>query len=195
MGKMLNKLEFNEAEHIYKLDGRVIPSVTDALSLVDDRRKDPYYLQRGRFIHLACELWDKGELDESTIDPEILPRLEAWKLFRKEIGFIPSRIEEFYVHPVYLYGFKFDRTGPLNRREVLIDLKSSPHRCDELQGAAYWAGLEAQTPPILTKDIFDIYLKDNGRYDLRPVKRNSLRSKFNTFLAILTAYRWKMKGD
>ncbi len=184
-------LEFDEKNHIYRLNGRKLVSVTDALSLVDDRPKDPYYLQRGRFIHSACDLWDREELDEDSIDPAISPRLEAWKSFRKDTGFIPSRIEEFYYHPIYLYGFRFDRTGHLNGREALIDLKSSPSPVDALQGAAYWAGLEAQTPPILTKVVFDIYLKDTGRYDLREVKRSSLRGDFLTFLAILTSYRWK----
>lgn len=184
-------LEYDQENHVYKADGRKIPSVTDALSLVDDRRKDLYFLQRGRFIHLACELWDRGELDEETVDPLILPRLEAWKLFRKDTGFVPSRIEEFYYHPIYLYGFKFDRTGPLNGREALIDLKSSPSPVDALQGAAYWAGLQAQDPPITCKVVFDLYLKENGKYNLVPIK--FLRNDFLTFLAVLTAYRFKEK--
>jgi len=182
-------LEFDQENHIYKMDGRKIPSVTDALSLVDDRRKDPYFLQRGRFIHLACELWDREELDEETVDSSILPRLEAWKLFRKESGFIPSTIEQFYFHPQYLYGFKPDCTGPLNGILSMIDKKSSPHRIDTLQGAAYWGGLLAQKPPIDCKKIFDLYLKENGKYNLVPVK--FLRNNFLTFLAVLTAYRWK----
>ena len=95
-------LEFDQENHIYKMDGRKIPSVTDALSLVDDRRKDPYYLLRGKYVHKATELWDRKELDENTIDSSILGRVEAWKLFRKESGFIPSTIEQFYFHPQYL---------------------------------------------------------------------------------------------
>jgi len=185
----MEELTLQENGHIYRLNGRIIPSATQALSLVDDRWKDPYFLQRGRFIHLACELWDREELDEETVDPSILPRLEAWKLFRQDTGFVPSRIEEFYAHPVYLYGFKFDRTGPLNGREALIDLKSSPSPIDALQGAAYWAGLQAQDPPITCKAVFDLYLKDNGKYNLVPIK--FLRNDFLTFLAVLTAYRFK----
>jgi len=183
------KLEFDEEKHIYTLDGRRLISVTEALSLVDDRRKDPYYLQRGRIIHLACELFDRGELDEETVDPQILPRLEAWKKFRTDTGFVPDRIEEKFYHPVYLYGFKFDVHGFLNGSEVMIDRKSSPHRTDALQGSAYVAGLEAQDPPIKCKKGFDIYLKENGTYKLDPIKY--LRSNFQTFLAVLTAHRWR----
>lgn len=185
-------LEFDEKNHVYKWDSQVIPSVTDALSLVDDRRKDPYYLQRGRYIHLACELWDRGELDEDTVDESILPRLEGYKKFRKDTGFTPSTIEQFYVHPIYLYGFRLDRTGILNGREVLIDLKSSPSPVDALQGAAYWGGLQAQyppNPPVNVNAVFDLYLKDNGIYKLEHV--NYLKRDFLTFLAVLTAYRWK----
>jgi len=184
------KLEFDEATHRYTLDGRRLVSVTECLKLVDDRWKmDPYYLQRGRFIHLACELYDRDELDEDTVDPQILPRLEAWKKFRADTGFVPDRIEEKFYHPVYLYAFKFDVHGPLNGSDVMIDRKSSPYRTDVLQGAAYCAGLEAQTPPISCKKAFDIYLKENGTYKLEPIPY--LRNNFQTFLAVLTAYRWR----
>jgi len=182
------KLELDD-NHIYRLDGRIIPSATDALSLVDDRRKDPYFLLRGKYLHKATELWDRGELDEDTVDSSILGRLDAWKLFRKESGFVPSTIEQFYVHPQYLYGFRPDCTGLLNGVLSLIDKKSSPHRIDALQGAAYWGGLVAQDPPVKCKKVFDVYLKENGNYNLVPVK--FVRNDFLTFLAILTAYRWK----
>jgi len=186
---MPNKLEFQEEGHIYKLDGRIIPSATDALSLVDDRRKDPYFLLRGKYMHKATELWDRGELDEDTVDPSILGRVEAWKLFRKESGFVPSTIEKFYIHPQYLYGFRPDYTGLLNGVMSMIDKKSSPHRIDALQGASYWGGLLAQDPPINCKKIFDIDLKENGKYSLVPVKY--VRNDFLTFLAILKSYRFK----
>ena len=187
----MEELTLQEEGHIYRLNGRKIPSVTQALSLVDDRQKDPYFLLRGRYIHRACELWSRGELDENTVDPAILPRLEAYKGFCKDTGFIPSRIEEFYVHPIYLYGFKFDLGGALNGREVLIDLKSFPAPVDALQGAAYWGGLHAQDPPLIYKAVFDLYLKENGKSNLVPIK--FLRNNFLTFLAVLTAYRWKEK--
>lgn len=184
-------LAFDPEKHEYRLGERRLVSVTQALSLVDDRRKDPYFLQRGRFIHLACELWDKGELSEETLDSAILPRLEAWKSFRADTGFTPRLIEQRLFHPIYLYGMTLDRQGPLNGADVLIDIKSSPAPVDVLQNAAYWAGLMAQDPPIPTKKAFDVYLKDNGKYSL--VETKFLRRDFLTFLAILTAYRWKEK--
>jgi len=183
------KFEFDEEKHLYTLDGRRLVSATECLSLVDDRWKDPYYLQRGKFLHLARHLWDMGELDESTVDDQIRGRLEGWKKFRSDTGFVPSMSEQFFYHPVYLYGFKFDVHGPLNDHEVLIDVKSSFARVDALQGAAYCAGLEAQTPPIKCDKAFDIYLNKNGTYKLEPIKY--IRSNFQTFLAVLTAYRWK----
>jgi hypothetical protein len=182
-------LEFDEENHIYRFNDQRLVSVTEALTLVDDRMKDPYYLKRGRYIHRACELWDRGELDESTVDPQILPRLEAWKVFRKDTGFVPDLIEQFFYHPLYLYGFKPDRTGSLNGDEALIDIKSSIHRLDALQGAAYWQGLKANR--ITCKKVFDLYLRDNGRYSL--VKAENMKRDFQTFLAILTAYRYKEK--
>lgn len=189
---MLNELTFEEEGHIYSLNGRRLVSVTQALSLVDDRYKtDPYFLERGRFLHRACELWSRNELDEDTVDPVIQGRFMAYMTFVSDTGFIPSTMEQVYYHPVYLYGFKPDITGTLNSRNVLIDLKSSKARVDKLQGAAYCEGLKVQNPPIDCKAVFDLYLNENGTYKLEPV--NYVRQEFLTFLAALTAYRWKEK--
>ncbi len=56
-----NELLLDEETHRYTLDGRRLISVTQALSILDERRKDPYYLERGRFVHLATEYLDRDE--------------------------------------------------------------------------------------------------------------------------------------
>ncbi len=183
------KLEFDEKNHIYTLEGRRLISVTQALGLVDDRWKaDPWYLERGRLIHLVTEYWDKDELDESTVDDRIKPYLDAYIKFRKETDFEPVQIEFPIFHPVYLYAGKPDMKGPLNGNEVLIDKKSGAKvRVNELQGAAYFELCRVNNIPV--KKVFDLYLHDDGTYKLEPIENP--KRLLPAFLNVLGAYRWK----
>ncbi len=186
---MPSELKFDEANHIYTYEGRRLISVTQALSLIDTRPKDEYYLRRGKLIHLACELYDRDELEESSVDDTIMPYLNSYRLFLTETGFIPRWIESRHFHPQYFYAGTLDRMGALNGKTVLIDLKSGAPapKVDELQLAGYWGLVKDQlTNPI----CFDLYLKDDGSMPkLEEVKRP--RILFETFLAVLKSYRWK----
>jgi len=180
---------FDESKHLYTLDGRRLIGVTEALSILDDRWKvDPFYLERGRLIHLCTEYYDRDELDESTIDERIRPYFEAYKKFKAETDFCPNFIERILFHPKYFYGMKIDRIGVLNNKRVMLDLKSgSPAKVDKLQSAAYLEGCLANG--IEVKAGFDLYLKDDGNYSLVEVEKP--RNLLLVFLACLTVARWK----
>lgn len=67
-------VDFDEQTHTYRLDGVVIPSVTQVLaSMSDFSWVNPAVLARkadiGRKVHKVCEWWDKDELDEETLHP------------------------------------------------------------------------------------------------------------------------------
>lgn len=183
------KLELDE-NHIYRLDGCRLISVTQALSILDDRWKvDPFYLERGRLIHLATEYYDHDELDKSTVDERIRPYLDAYMRFRHETDFSPVYVEHKLYHPRYLYAMRIDRIGWLNGRFVIVDLKSGTRtKVDELQGAAYFEGCHANG--ILVKDVFDLHLQDDTTYKLNPpIKKPKLL--LPVFLAALQCARWK----
>lgn len=81
----MNHLTFDEATHTYRVDGRVVSSVTQILASV---YKDVYagipaaILERksrlGTAVHRAIELWLKGLLDVDTLHQEVLPYFECW---------------------------------------------------------------------------------------------------------------------
>jgi len=183
------KLELDESTHIYRLDGRRIIGTTEALKILDDRWKvDPWYLERGRFIHKATELYDTDELDESTVDDRIRPYLDAYMRFRRDTDFVPTFIERELYHPKFFYGMKIDRIGWLNGRWVMMDLKSgAPARVDKLQSAAYLEGCYANG--IEVKGGFDLYLRDDTTYKLEPIDHPKLL--LPVFLAALQCARWK----
>lgn len=86
---MPNELTFEPETHTYRLDGKVIPSVTQVLRgagiiHVSDFCTGP---ERGSLVHHACALLDQGRDEElQALDglPEILPYLEAWQQFKDD---------------------------------------------------------------------------------------------------------------
>ena len=182
------KLELDD-QHVYRLDGRRLISVTQALNILDDRWKvDPFYLERGRIIHLATEYLDRDELDLQTLDDQILPYFNAYVKFEEDTGFKVGLIECQLYHPQYYYAGTIDRTGDLNGNHVLIDLKSGVKtRVDELQTVAYWELCRVNNIPV--KKQFDLYLHENGTYKLEPVENRKLL--LPVFLAALQCARWK----
>ncbi len=187
---MSNKLELQEEGHIYTLNGRRLISVTQALAILDDRWKvDPWYLERGRLVHLATAYYDRDELDESTVDEKIRPYLDAYVKFREDTGFIPIHIEHKLFHPSYFYAGKLDRVGSFGY-DLLVDLKSGTKaKVDGLQGAAYWELCRVNKIPI--KRVFALYLSDNGTYKLEPIEKPKLL--LPVFLACLQIAQWKEK--
>jgi hypothetical protein len=182
-------LELDEATHTYTLNGRRLISVTQALSILDDRWKvDPFYLERGRLIHLATEYYDRDELDFDSLDERIGGYVNAYINFKIETGFIPHLIEHKLYHPRYFYAGRMDRIGSLNSNEDLLDLKSGEKAdVDELQGSGYWELCRVNGIPI--KKVFDLYLHEDGTYKLEPIERPKLL--LPVFLSCLTITQWR----
>jgi len=186
---MPNELQFDPDTHTYTINGRRLISVTQALAIADDRRMvDPYYLERGRILHKACEYLDRDELDLETLDDQIRPYFLAYVKFQEDTGFKPDLIELRLSHLTYLYAGTIDRIGDLNGNHVLIDLKSgAPAKADPLQLAAYWELARVNTIPI--KRLFDLYLHDDSTYRLVEVVKPKLL--LPVFLSALTLTRWR----
>ena len=185
-------LSLDPTTHTYSLDdGRKLISVTQALSILDNRcRIDPFYLERGRLIHLATEYYDRDELDESSLDSRIAPYVESYIKFRMNTDFEPKLIEQKFYHPQYFYAGRLDRQGPLNGISVIIDIKSGAKAdVDELQEVALWELCRVNNIPV-TK-LFDLYLRDNGGMpNLVPIKKPK-KLLLPVFLAALTCERWR----
>ena len=183
-------LELDETTHLYTLGDRKLISVTQGISILDIRWKDPWYLTRGKYIHKATELYDRDELDEDRLDPQIRPYLEAYVKFKSDTGFLVRLIEHKLYHPQYLFAGRIDRTGILNGVEDLIDIKSGVKvDTDELQGAGYWELCRANN--ISIRKVFDLYLHENGTYSLVEIKNP--KSLLPVFLACLKITQWKEK--
>jgi hypothetical protein len=193
MSATLPALEFDEASHVYRLNGIVLPSVTKVLDFLDPyiERDGGAAAARGTIVHDACEYHDAGELDESGVPEECIGPLLAWKRFRQDLAFDVIAVEQIAAHPKHLYAGKIDRIvtlgGPRNMLAVL-DIKSgAKSRKHMLQLAAY-AELYRATTGEKVLQTACVYLGADGRYS---VDWYSPLAGLDVFLAALKCYRWR----
>lgn len=171
---------FDPITHTFRINGVPVPSVTQALKgvgIIDDRWYTEEARERGIAVHSACQYLDEECLDWETVSPEILPYVEAYQKFKDESGFVPAMIEEPVFNQVYFYGGILDRTGLLNGKPILLDLKSGdPEPWADLQTAGYLGCL------VLPHHRYTLRLFPEGRYKLSDERKdpNDLRLFLNT---------------
>jgi hypothetical protein len=160
-------ITFDPANHEYRIDGIRVPSVTQCLKACGfiDERGDEYAMKRGEYVHEATALDDNGRLDESSLDPVILPYVQAWRRFRKDSGFKPIKIEWIVGHPVYRYAGKLDRVGDMHDFQWVLDMKTGGEAdWHPLQTALYAVASEIMGGKIGELKRGAVYLRDNGSY-------------------------------
>ena len=115
-------VEYEETGHRYRFNGVTVPSVTQILlseGFIDATWYTEMGRSRGSYVHEARHLDDIGQLDETSIDPEIAPYLEAWRLFKRETGFEVSTSEVPMASGRYLYAGRPDVTGIFKSGSVI----------------------------------------------------------------------------
>lgn len=145
--------------------------------------------QLGKAAHYARHLDDMGALDEATVDPVVLPRLEAWRAFRRETGI------EILFSEIPLYH---DAYGYAGTPDLLAGLRSGEHAVVEMKnGLPDWrAGLQTAAQA----DLFECLTgeKVRRRFVMRTLPNS--RYKFDEctepqdmpkFLACLSVHRMK----
>lgn len=180
---------FDEASHTYWCGSQRIPGVTEVLRpLVNFDRVPPAVLAAkadlGRRVHFAAQLHDEDDLDEASIEPDVLPYLEAYRRFLAETGAVIVNNEARVFSPVYRYAGTLDRVLLLNGQHWMVDLKTSlvtPATVGP-QTAAY---LRALDNPAVTHRAA-LRLRPDGTYRLDPLTDPN---DFSLFLACLTIHR------
>ena len=83
-------LQFDEAIHRYTVNGVIVPSVTQIITSVGLYEFDfvssetlAIAAERGRIVHTYIEWYEKGILDESSIDPELQGYFDAYLSMQK----------------------------------------------------------------------------------------------------------------
>lgn len=188
--------KFDEASHTYTLDAIQIPSVTSVLPY-NYNCDTEYQRDRGLKVHKAIELFNKGVLDEGSLDPVIASYLESYKFTPKPKG-----------------------------KNIIVDYKAgSPYPCTELQLAGYAELLRANRDRLPFREfhelklyhptylyagtidyirfedadasiaLYALYLQADGGMGIYVDYSKNLRKNISIFLSFLTTWKWrKEKG-
>lgn len=180
-------VEFSEADHTYTVDGTQYPSVTQVLQaegFIDTRWYDEWSREKGKYGHRATALYDQGDLDEASLDPVLVPYLDAWKRFREDTGFLPSAVEVPLVNVRLGFAGTPDRVGTMRDGECFIlDLK--------LGHVEPWAALQTGAYRLLIESPYRraaVQLKGNGKPH---ITIHNDRQDMQIFQAALSCHNWK----
>jgi len=194
---MDDRLTFEEETHTYRLDGVVVPSVTQVLDgLLTDYSKVPKHIlehaqQRGTAVHKATELYLQDDLDEASLDPEVAPYFYQFVKWYKQSGFKVEHSELLVYSEKYRYAGALDLFGKLAKSNALIDLKTSralmPSTGPQL--SAYWEAFKERTKTKLKPKRFGLHLQPD-RYELVPMNDTG---DFSMFLSCLAIQKWRKK--
>ena len=108
-------LEFEPITHTYRFSGVVIPSVTqilEATGIIDYSMIPPatrnMALKRGSLVHAAIQFDIEGDLDWETLDPVLVPYVEAARHFRADYGLGEGFVEFRGYNPKWRFAGTLD---------------------------------------------------------------------------------------
>jgi len=167
---MENIITFCEKTHTYWLGSVKIPGVSEIIEgvgLMDSKAKQfytQYHSDRGTAVHAATVMIDNGTLDESSVDPEIVGYVEAYKKFIEQCKPKWKHIEYMVFNQIAFYAGTLDRFGSLGKFDQLaiLDIKTGQKaKWHAIQLALYVDGLVGR--PRFAK-LYGLYLKKDGSF-------------------------------
>ncbi len=169
------------------------PSIHRILAPVIDHQAPDYALNRGRLVHLACEIIDKnlgGGLHMDSLHPELRPRVEAYLDFREYTGLkVFNLIEEPLVCLKNRYGGTPDR---FTVGRVILEIKNGPPIGWEGLQLAGQVGLIMARHSLRTQPMrMSVHLFPNGKWKPEYWKD---RSDWSVFLSLLDVCNWRIRN-
>lgn len=184
---MKNQCEFDPDRHEYRIDGRVVPSVTQVLGdLIPGWQASDWYKGRGQAVHACAALIANGTKFEH--DPQIEGQVTALQRFFHEICLTPIAVEVQVFSARYQYAGTLDLLTVWRRERTIIDFKASltpsvPYQLGAY-ALAYDEGIHAGRLPV--RFGIGVEIRENGTYQLSSTY--DLRRYQRRFLSLLDAY-------
>lgn len=193
-------LSFDETTHVYRVNGAVWPSVTqvlDPLQTLDGVNADVLRraAQFGTHVHQACDLFNRGMLDEADLDHQLAPYLAAWKqyLHDRKVTVIASEIR--CLHRSLRYAGTCDAVvtfGSKKGSRHPLDIKSSTTvpRTVGPQTAAYRAALidGKQCGGFISNVRYAVQLRGDGTYRQHKLDNTA---DMHVFQSALNLFHWR----
>lgn len=191
-------LTFTAENHIYRREGRIVPSVTQALAeakIIDYSGIPRDVLEaaasRGRLVHRVAE-WvvtehSEGAVDPDSIDPAAQPYIDSLRRWIDATGFIAHHVECRVWHPQWNYAGTFDACGKDRYGdELLPDWKTGqPSEAHEIQAEAY---VHATGEPRRWRSPVVYLQADGSMAKVRPPKGD----KFAVFTSAVNCLNYRI---
>lgn len=175
---------FDSAAHAYAIDGRPVPSVTKALSILPHFEADTWYLDRGTVVHACAALIARGR--DFDFAPEVAGQVEACRRWFRDFRPDVFHVERQVYSRVYGFAGTCDLICQHGGRLVLVDWKASLDKRVQWQLGGYALGAKES----LRVDVglgFGVELHEDGSYTTGEVYE--LRRAGREFLSILGTYK------
>ncbi len=184
----MQAIKLDRESHIYSPNLPSVTSILQGAGLVDASYYTDEGKQRGSMVHLALQYLDEGDLDESSIDPEIAGYVESYKKFKEISGYAPEWIELPMKDPAGVYAGTPDRIM-VTRPRSLDDIKTGDYQpWHRLQTAAYVNMLEDP----FSYERRCIYLKkDGGLPKVEVFPKAEYTYDLTVFLSCINIANWR----
>lgn len=196
-------LDFNEDRHVYHLDKKMVPSVSQLLetngisdfSMVLNEVLD-VAIDYGHAIHEMTQWADEDRLDESTVEEKLQTPLRLWREFTK------ANIKKWYAieTPVasarYGYAGTPDRVALSYTNEIwLLDIKTGAKtKAHAIQSAGYENAYRENTGERRKIHRITIILNNKLTLVSHGKTRFDFENDFTVFKSALTIHKFNLKG-
>jgi len=183
--------EYDPATHTYKINGEIVPSVTQVLNecgVVDTTWFTEESRTLGQHVHTACALFDTGDLDLPSLDPAIAPYVRAWASFMSQARFKIEMIETPLFNESLRCGGKPDRVGVWEGQfRAIVEIKTG--------GRRQWHCLQTAGYDDLCGAVrrFCVYLLDDGRFKVEEHERIQYHADHYIWRSCLSVAQWKRR--
>ena len=191
-------LVFDQDKHEYRMDGRIVPSVTRILSVVQDfSAVPPDQLQTaqewGTAVHLYLRLYDEGTLELTKADPRMLPIIDSWERMKVSRGWVNPLMSE---QPFYSkrYGFAGtpDRLFKTGSKYTLVDFKTGEGNYADLQTAAYLQLIKEDYANLNQVERMKVHFDFDGK--MKSEVYTDFKKDFNDFLCVMRTFQLKRRS-
>ena len=175
-------LEFDPEKHIYRLDGKIIPGVTQIINelLPIQYKPNDWYLKRGSAVH-ACAAFIARGID-FDFNEQISGQVAAIRKFFAEVKPEILSIEERIYSALYRYAGTLDLYVKIGTKFCLVDYKSSIS-IDRV--GIQLGGYSLAKVPVVINGL-GVQINEDGTYSMtKPIKLDNYRREF---LALRATY-------
>jgi hypothetical protein len=178
--------EFDAENHVYKVNGVRLPSVTGIINAAVG--VNPFWTKEGRdagtAMHAAIQYYAENDLDYESLAEETKPLLDSYIKFCEETQFTPDLIEQPIYHQTLMYCGMPDQ---VQMGRCVVDFKKGQHLpTHSLQLAAY----SNMLPNPFIYERWTVQLMP-GRYKMAVYPKQEFAADLNVFMSCLNIHNWR----